>query len=385
MELMTKKKVETALPLSADRHFSPRAAGPFAKSLEDSGVVDYFQTWDQLTSWWPRDLWREDTTPMYSTLPDCDSFQDPFVAGTFGLAATEELGIAVSTDAIRNGPAELLQTMLTLADATAGKAVLMLGAGEVKQAGPFGYKRSEGLARMEDLLRIFRLLLNTDGPIDFDGKFWKYKQAWIGEAKANQPKVYSMGGGERLINLAAECADGFVSITPFAFHTPEQYAAEVDKVKVALDKAGRDPEDFTFGLWHNVLLFDESEDRDAVLDNPLLRFIAAVFGRFKQSDWLAEGFQPVFPEDWHYALKLLPVEMSREEADRIVEATPRTMVEKTFICGTPEEVMPGLQEYVEAGASFVSLIDMSPCARPAEEAESAHERQLEVCRLLKAT
>jgi len=42
---MAKKKVETALPLSADRHFSPRAAGQFAKSLEDSGVVDYFQTW----------------------------------------------------------------------------------------------------------------------------------------------------------------------------------------------------------------------------------------------------------------------------------------------------------------------------------------------------
>jgi len=65
---------------------------------------------------------------MYATLPDCDSFQDPFVAGTFGLAATKELGIAVSTDAIRNGPAELLQTMLTLADATDGNAVLMLGA-----------------------------------------------------------------------------------------------------------------------------------------------------------------------------------------------------------------------------------------------------------------
>jgi len=121
---------------------------------------------------------------------------------------------------------------------------------------------------MEDLLRIFRLLLNTDGPIDFDGKIWKYRQAWIGEAKANQPKVYSMGGGERLINLAAECADGFVSITPFAFHTPEEYAVEVDKVKLALDKAGRDPEEFTFGLWHNVLLFDKSEERDALLDNP---------------------------------------------------------------------------------------------------------------------
>jgi phthiodiolone/phenolphthiodiolone dimycocerosates ketoreductase len=216
--------IEVAVPFFADRHLPPQAAGPFAQALAQSGVVDFFQSWDQLTSWWPACLWNEETTPLARVLRDCDSFQDAFVSAAFACAAAPGLGLAVSTDALRRGPAELAQTALTLADATQGRAVLMLGAGEIKQAKPFGYKRSEGLARMEDVLRAMPMLYGATEPVDFDGNIWKFQQAWIGGRAEHRPRVLAMGGGPKLIDMAARYADGFVSMMPFAFSTPERYA-----------------------------------------------------------------------------------------------------------------------------------------------------------------
>src|SRR5262245_41730758 len=126
---MATKPVETAVGFYADRTFSPRVAGDFAQTLEASGVVDMFQAWDQLISWWPNSMWTPENTAWTSLMQDCDSFADAFQLCAFAAAATTRLGVSTTTDAIRRGPAELLQTMLTLASATDGRAVFQFGAG----------------------------------------------------------------------------------------------------------------------------------------------------------------------------------------------------------------------------------------------------------------
>jgi phthiodiolone/phenolphthiodiolone dimycocerosates ketoreductase len=374
--------IEVAVPFFADRHLPPQAAGPFAQALAQSGVVDFFQSWDQLTSWWPACLWNEETTPLARVLRDCDSFQDAFVSAAFACAAAPGLGLAVSTDALRRGPAELAQTALTLADATQGRAVLMLGAGEIKQAKPFGYKRSEGLARMEDVLRAMPMLYGATEPVDFDGNIWKFQQAWIGGRAEHRPRVLAMGGGPKLIDMAARYADGFVSMMPFAFSTPERYAEEVATIRGLLERYGRDPDQFTFGLWHCTILA-EPDEIDAMIDNPLSKWIGSVLGRFDQQAWRAEGLQPLFPEGWHYALKLLPAQMSAAEVNDIVARTPRAMVEKAFASGTPAEVVKTVEAFTDAGATFHSIIDFGPSMRPIEAAQTGLEHQLHLARLIK--
>ncbi len=46
------------------RYLPPQAGAEIAAQLEASGVVDWFQTWDQLVSFLPQALWRPDVTPM---------------------------------------------------------------------------------------------------------------------------------------------------------------------------------------------------------------------------------------------------------------------------------------------------------------------------------
>jgi phthiodiolone/phenolphthiodiolone dimycocerosates ketoreductase len=41
----------------------PKVFGQIASAIQQSGVVDYFQVWDQLTSWYPQGLWTRRTPP----------------------------------------------------------------------------------------------------------------------------------------------------------------------------------------------------------------------------------------------------------------------------------------------------------------------------------
>ncbi|MGH3556324.1 MAG: LLM class flavin-dependent oxidoreductase [Mycobacterium sp.] len=322
-------------------------------------------------------------TPLANTIKDPDSFADAFLLAAYATAATQRLGLAVSTDAIRRGPAELMQTMLTLASATDGRVALTLGAGELKQAKPFGYKRSEGLRRLEDHLKISRRLLECDEPFDFDGHHWAYRQAWIGAGKLRRPEIWTMGGGPKLAELSAKYADGWSTAIPNAFFTPDAFGKEVKRIKDLLERNGRDPDDFTFGIWATVMLHNDPEVLEHAMSNPLVKYMAAAFGRLNQADWEVEGIEPVYPRDWHYALKLLPAQESPEKVDAIVAQTPVEMCRRGWFWGNPKEVASSIQAYVDAGATWVSVGDMMPLLLPVEHAPASIDRQIETCRILK--
>jgi phthiodiolone/phenolphthiodiolone dimycocerosates ketoreductase len=375
--------VRTAVPFQLDRTLDPKAAMQFAQMLETSGVVDDFMAWDQVQGWWPRSLYSIENTPLAAMIEDPDSFHDAFLLAAYASAATSGLGLVVTTDAIRRGPGELLMSMFTLAGATQGQAVLMLGAGEAKQVRPLGYRRSEGLTRMEDFFKARELFAHADAPFDFDGNHWKMRNAWLGSTRPHLPKVWSMGGGPQLIDLATRYADGFTTVVPMVFPRVDEWAEQVRCMKRDIERHGRDPETFDFGVWVVGLLHDDEERLERALDNPLLRFLAAVFGRLNQADWDREGLEPVFPRDWHYALKYIPTEYTREQADDVVARTSREMTAKSYIYGDPKSVAAQIAPFVEAGATHVALLDLMQLLLPPDEAFQATERSIEFCRILK--
>lgn len=73
---MASPGLQTAVHYWPVRNVPPPAAGEFAKRLEASGVVEWFQTWDQLVSFYPRALWTLENTPLAVVQSDCDSFHD---------------------------------------------------------------------------------------------------------------------------------------------------------------------------------------------------------------------------------------------------------------------------------------------------------------------
>lgn len=381
---MPHKPVETAIPLSVDRYTPPQQFALAAKALADSGVVDYQQPWDQMTSWWPNALWNSANTPSANVLTDCDSWSDVYALSAYAAAATEHrLGAAISLDAVRRGPAELIQTVQTLNNMTEGRTIFMVGGGEQKQCKPFGWKRAEGLARLEDLLRINKLFWECDGPIDFEGNHTKLEKAWLGGARQHRPQIWALGGGPKLLDIAAAHADGFATMAPFAFESAEYCAEQIASLKTKIAAAGRDPETFGFGIFAATLMHEDPGVIDRALDNPLFRWMAATMGRINMNDWDREGIEPPMPRNWTYATKLLPTYMSQAEIDDVVSRGTRQMSEKSWFFGTPAEVAAQLTPFIDAGVTWINVIDALPMVLPLEEAHLGIPRQIEVCRLLK--
>lgn len=64
-----------------------------------------------------------------------------------------------------------------------------------------------------------------------------------------------------------------------------------------------------------ALVHEDTELLERALDNPVMRWMAGVFGRLDQSAWETEGIEPPLPRDWHYAVKLLPVTWTDSEIE----------------------------------------------------------------------
>ena len=376
-------EIRTAVPIVADRHVPAAAFGQGAQAIAASGVVDDIQTWDQLTSWFPQGLWTPDRTPLAGLMPDCDSFPDAFVMAAFGAASAPVTGLVLSTDSVRRAPAELIQTLLTLANCFEGRAIIQLGAGELKQCAPFGHRKAQGIKRLEDIYRIFERLWETDGPIDYEGHFTTLDTAWLGLAKSHKPEIWGLGGGPRIIDLTTSHADGFATMAPMVWNTPEEVADQVSAMRRQLEEKGRDPEAFTFGIWAPMLLHEDPDVIDRALDNDLMRWVTALIGRVNQADWEKDGLESPMPHDWHYAVKLLPLEVSESQAMEWIGRTTRRHSELTWLYGTPDEVTDQLLPFIEAGVSQVSFIDLLPFVLDPEDAMTAIRRPIEASGLLK--
>jgi phthiodiolone/phenolphthiodiolone dimycocerosates ketoreductase len=373
----------TAIPLNTSLHVPPAGFAELVRAVHGSGVVDNLFMWDQMTNFWPPHLWTPENAPMAALVPDLDSYADAFAMGAYALAAAPEAGLAVSTDAIRRGPAELNQTMWTLASMAGGDAIFQIGAGEFKQTRPFGWKRSEGLARLEDQLKLFRLFWESSEPVDFEGNVWTMRRAWLGKARIKRPQMWALGGGPKLLDLATSYADGFAAISPCVYDTPEQFAAHVATLKEDLERKGRDPEAFGFGLWFMNAIHEDPQVIDRAFDGAIMKWMASNFGRLDNARWAQLGIQSVFPDDWHYSVKLRPIDVTEEESADVLARTPRALVDASFCHGTPEEVAADVQGYVDAGCTYVSICDLMPLVLEPEDAQGAIARSIDVCGRIK--
>ena len=161
--------------------------------------------------------------------------------------------------------------MLTLANITEGHASFHIGGGEAKQCQPFGHKRSEGLSRMEDLFRIFHALWESDGPIDFAGKRWRFEKASIGNAKPHRPRLYGLGGGPQLLDHTTSYADGLAVACPSVWPTAERFADARAEILREVERKGRDPGQFRFAVWFPVMLARDQQQLEHALGNPIVR------------------------------------------------------------------------------------------------------------------
>jgi len=375
---------ETSVIVFGDRHNPIEIFTDTIKALAASGVVDDLGMSDQMGGFFPPMLWTPENTPVAEILPDIDSHADGQAMLAYAAAIAPGAKFSIMTDSIRRGPAELIQSMLTVANMTEGRVQYHIGGGEVKQCRPFGWKRSQGLARLEDLFVLFHKVWNSNAPVDHEGHHTTFKNAWFGGAKRFRPKLWGLGGGPKLLDLVTTYCDGLSVATPCVWATPELAGEHIAAIREMLIGKARDPDEFEFGICCPVLLHDDAEVVDSALDNPLIRWLAAVFGRVEPQDWVKVGLESPWPAGWNYYMKLVPGDEPESSVRDVLFKTSHAMADLSTFHGSPSEVAAQLQRYVDVGVGWVQVIDYLPLILPPEDGQKGLARTLEMCTILKA-
>jgi phthiodiolone/phenolphthiodiolone dimycocerosates ketoreductase len=244
------------------------------------------------------------------------------------------------SDTYRYHPAVLVQKANTLDILSKGRAMLGIGIGEAMNLVPFGIEYDKPVGRTIEALEIIKKLLEDDF-VDFEGNYYKLKQAFVHPKPVQQPHypIYVAGSSPRTMRMVGRYADGWLP----ANLSVEKYVEGREAVMKAAREAGRDAEKIDMAhFMYGVLAKDRDEAREkAMLPAKLLlltrpRIIEAM--GFEPPTYDFEmTFNLVFPRDakaWFEEAKKLP--------DEVVEKSP-------IVYGSVDDYIERFEEYYKVG------------------------------------
>lgn len=323
--------------------------------------------------WWPdhlmglhHALWTPEFTPLAPALGP-HVYIDPVAAIAVVGVTTERvrLGTAV-TEAVRRHPAMLANAWLSLDHITKGRVILGIGSGEEENNVPYGIDFSRPVARLEEALTIIRLLWESQGPVDFEGDFWRLRGAVVGlgpYTPGRFPEIWVGANGPRMLDIAGRHADGWLpTIVP-----PGEYAAKLGRVRAAARAAGRDPSRITAGMSHYAILDQDHEDCHRLMRHPI---VTSIMLTLPSEAFEERGLDHPLGKGHRGMPNYVPTRYSREVALAAAEAVPDEMAHDLIFHGTPDEVVARVREYEAVGLQHFILFNITGLGDPSRARNS---------------
>jgi F420-dependent oxidoreductase-like protein len=217
-------------------------------------------------------------------------------------------------------PVMLARQAMHLDDLSGGRMILGLGAGwQEREHAMFGYALGdvgERMARFEEGLAVAYALLRSDGPANYSGRFFQLRDAELmpKPQRPGGPRIMVGGNGERrTLPLTARYADIWNGV----FLSPADYRTRNERLSALLLEQGRAPGDVRRTMMTAVHFGRDEAELDRRLS-------------WRDEE---EGFQ---------GLSLAQTVAKLCEGERQV-------------VGTPQDVIPQLQAYAEAGVEEIFL------------------------------
>jgi 5,10-methylenetetrahydromethanopterin reductase len=282
--------------------------------------------------------------------------RDPFVALDRIARRTEdvELGPGVANP-YETHPVTLASRVATLDEASDGRALFGVGAGDRSTLTNLGYERDRPLRRVLETFRVARKLYAGER-VDHDGTFRATDAGLNYDDEVGEIPVYVGAQGPHMIRMAAKHADGVL----LNGSHPADFEWAAEQVEKGL--AERPPErgDFDFGAYASVSVSEDAEAAKAAA-RPPVAFIAAgaappVLDRHGLDQELAAA---------------IGEHISAGEFEAAFEAVSEPMLEAFCIAGTPETVEARVDEITEFADSVVASAPLGPDLETAIELAGA--------------
>lgn len=331
----------------------------------------YHSLWmpDHLVSFWPDSIWTPEFTDLAEVSPSPHRYLDGLTLAGAVAARTTRTRLATSVlDTVRRHPVMLAQSALTLSHVSDGRFILGVGAGEHGNLAPYGFDHQRRVSRFAEALRVIRLLWNTEGPIDFAGEYYTLDHARLDAElhHSGPPPIWIGANGPRMLQLVGEHGDGW---WPTGSAGPDTYARQLASIREAADRAGRDPHAITPAKMV-VCLIGEPDELDAMLRRPLVKSLVL---QLTADALAAAGHRHPMGEHWHGIQDIDPRVLTRDRLLQLFEQVDPAAILSVVPHGTPKQVAEQIEDFGDAGARVVSVLDYSGMAGRAYAADSARK------------
>ncbi|MCG7579273.1 LLM class flavin-dependent oxidoreductase [Mycolicibacterium sp. OfavD-34-C] len=348
----------------------------------DSGR--YHSIWlpDHMVSFWPDSIWTPEFTDLAVASPSPHRHLDGMAVAAAAAVLTENVPLVTSVvDTVRRHPASLAQTALTIDHLAKGRFILGLGSGEAENIEPYGFDFDRPVSRFEEALHVIRLLWDSDGPVSFDGQFYRLQHARLDTEPYDGrfPPIWIGASGPRSLDIAGRYADGW---WPAGAWTPEDYAQKLARVRGAAERAGRDPMAITPCFIQVCLMGRDDTALAEILEAPLVKsFLLQVSAELLSSF----GFDHPMGEGWRGFHDIDPAVLTRDRIIDFLDRVEPEMILAVVPHGTPEQVAHTVKEYVDAGLRVPKILDygamagLDHAAASADNVRAAEDELIALC------
>lgn len=265
-------------------------------------------------------------------------FPEAWTSLTALAAATKTLrvGPQVSPVSLRT-PVYLAKMAATLDLISEGRLVMQLGAGwHREEFEAFGFEWDPEFkvrfAKLEEGVEVVKALWETDGPANYEGKYYRLKDApfWPKPVQKPRPPIWFGGTGKSIRRLVAKHGDCWTPAAPhYVGLAADFYKEALDEIRGHAAAFGRNPEEILPGALFCTCIAPTRQEAHKM-----------AAGLFRRSDWASLDL-------------------------------PGLMAKGCVIAGSPEDCAEGIQRYVEAGVrhfsmSFIPISDIAKTHRGLE-------------------
>jgi phthiodiolone/phenolphthiodiolone dimycocerosates ketoreductase len=165
--------------------------------------------------------------------------------------------------------------------------------------------------------------------------------------------LWIAANGPRMLALAGRQGEGWL---PVFIKDPAEYERSLGVVRAAAAEAGRDPDAIVPALELNLMVAGTEREARHLLDSRLARFTGV---NMPAAWWRAAGREHPFGESFGGYREILPERLDPAQVEEAIRIVPREVVERSFLWGTPDQVLRQVADLRDAGLRSICFIPAS--------------------------
>jgi len=279
-------------------------------------------------------LWVSDHFHPWSHTGAQESNTWVFIGAAAARTNKIRFGTAVTCPLFRYNPAITAQAFATLRAMFPERIFIGVGSGEAMNEIPVGYEwpsLKERIERLEEAVRIMKMLWGAKDFVTFKGKYYRLRKAKLYTKPETQVPLYVAGFGPKVAKIAGKYADGFLT----TLVDPDKFENILLKaVAEGAKETGRD-----INKIERAVELGVSYDQD--FDKAVKRV------RF----WRGNLFPFMFK---------LPIYDPREIEEMGQMVSDEALAKAFFIGTKPEDILKPIERAVKMGFNHIYLQSTSP-------------------------